>query len=145
MEKTIFVVDDNAMSLSVAETALEKYYRVISLSSAQKMFAILEKITPELILLDIEMPEMDGFEAMKRLKETAGCEQIPVIFLTGLTDPVNEKHALELGALDFFIKPISEPVLLNRIKNYLDMESRIAERTKLLTERLRQLETGKVP
>ncbi|MDR0223062.1 MAG: response regulator [Oscillospiraceae bacterium] len=140
MEKTILVVDDNTISLSVAEAALEKQYRVIPLSSAEKMFAILEKITPDLILLDIEMPKMDGFEAMKLLKESESYAGIPVIFLTGLTDAVNEDHAIELGALDFFVKPISEPVLLNRIRNYINIDEQVRERTKQLIERAERLE-----
>ena len=119
MKRIIFVVDDSPASLSVTEEALEKEHRVITLSSAVKMFAILEKVTPDLILLDIEMPEMDGFEAIMLLKENEAYAKIPVIFLTGLTDPANESYALELGAMDFITKPVSEPMLLNRIKNYL--------------------------
>jgi putative two-component system response regulator len=139
MQKTIFVVDDSATSLSMAEEALEKHYRVITLSSAEKMFTILDKVKPDLILLDIDMPEQDGFEAMKRLRDNALWDDIPVIFLTGMTDVANETHAIELGALDFITKPISEPLLLNRIRNYMDIEEKVRERTRVLLEKIEWL------
>jgi len=138
MQKTIFLVDDNATNLTVAEEALVKQYRVIALSSAAKMFAALEKFKPDLILLDIEMPEMSGFEAMKKLKESDLHSNIPVIFLTGRTDELSESDGIELGAVDFIMKPFSEPVLLNRIKNHLNIDELIRERT----EQLVRLQNG---
>ena len=135
MQKTIFVVDDSLTNLSKAEEALEKQYRVITLLSVQKMQAALEKITPNLILLDIAMPEMSGFEAMKQLKANKLHADIPVIFLTALTDSYNEALGIELGAVDFITKPFSEPVLLNRIKNHLNFDDLVHKRT----ERLMQL------
>ena len=119
MQKTIFVVDDNGTNLSMAEDALENQYRVITLSSAAKMFTILEKVMPDLILLDIEMPEMDGFEAMKQLKASGSCSKIPVIFLTATADAANESRGKELGAVDFITKPFSEPALLDCVKNHI--------------------------
>jgi len=138
MKKTIFVVDDNATNLAVAEQALEEQYLVITLSSATKMFTALEKITPDLILLDISMPEVSGFDAIKRLKAN-GHANIPVIFLTGLTDVETEATGIELGAVDFIVKPFSAPVLLNRIKNHLHIDELIHERTDLLRKRSEQL------
>jgi len=139
MQKIIFLVDDNATNLTVAEDALLKQYRVIALSSAAKMFRALEKFKPDLILLDIEMPEMSGFEAMKILKSSGSYSQIPVIFLTSMTDPSTEAHGIELGAVDFILKPFSEPVLLNRIKNHLQIDELIRERTQQLALRTEQL------
>ena len=119
MQKTIFVVDDNGTNLSTAEEALEDQYRVITLSSAAKMFTILEKVTPDLILLDIEMPEMDGFEALKQLKTNPSCAGIPVIFMTATADAASEAMGKELGAVDFITKPFSAPALLDCINNHL--------------------------
>ena len=119
MQKTIFVVDDNGTNLSTAEEALEDEYRVITLASAGKMFTILEKVTPDLILLDIEMPEMDGFEAIKRLKAGASHAQIPVIFMTATADAATEARGKELGAVDFVTKPFSAPALLSCIEKHL--------------------------
>ena len=130
--KTIFVVDDNAINLSMAEEALEKQYRVITFLSAAKMFTVLKKVTPDMILLDIEMPEMNGYEAMKRLKSADLHSGIPVIFLTGLMDDASEALGIELGAVDFITKPFSRPVLLNRIEHHLHIDGLIRERTKKL-------------
>ena len=129
MQKTIFVVDDNDTNLATAEEALEEYYRVLTLPSASKMFALLEKIKPDLILLDIAMPEMDGFEALRRLKSSSTHVDIPVIFLTGMTDASIEVSGFQLGVVDFITKPFSAPVLLNRIKTHLDIDELIRERT----------------
>jgi len=134
MKKTVFVVDDSLTNLSKAEEALEKQYRVITLLSVRRMHAALEKITPDLILLDIAMPEMSGFEALKQLKSNKQHANIPVIFLTALTDSYNEALGIELGAVDFITKPFSEPVLLNRIRNHLDIDEIIQKRTEQLTQ-----------
>ena len=119
MQRTVFVVDDNGTNLSMAEDALEKQYRVITFSSAAKMFSVLAKVTPDLILLDIEMPEMDGFEAIKQLKSNEAHAQIPVIFLTAASDPAVEERGKELGALDFITKPFQESVLMDCVKKQL--------------------------
>ena len=138
MQKTIFVVDDNDTNLSRAEEALEDQYRVMTLPSAEKMFALLEKVTPDLILLDIEMPEIDGFEALQQLKSTASQEDIPVMFLTSMTDAAVEARGFELGVVDFVTKPFSAPVLLNRIKTHLHIDELIRERT----SQLQRLQNG---
>ncbi|MCL2881095.1 MAG: response regulator, partial [Treponema sp.] len=138
-KKTIFVVDDSSTNLAIAEQALEKHYLAITLSSAAKMFTALTKITPNLILLDISMPEVGGFEAIKRLKANNLYADIPVIFLTGLNDDETEAAGIELGAVDFITKPFSAPVLLNRIKNHLYVDEVIHERTEQLRKRSEQL------
>jgi putative two-component system response regulator len=130
--KTIFVVDDSDTNLSMAEAVLEDLYRVMTMPSAAKMFALLGKIIPDMILLDIEMPEMDGFEALKRLKSENAWMEIPVIFLTGRNNAEVEAHGFELGAVDFITKPFSAPVLLNRLKTHLGIDEIIHERTEKL-------------
>jgi putative two-component system response regulator len=132
--KTIFVVDDSDTNLSMAEAVLEDYYRVMTMPSAFKMFAFLDKIIPDLILLDIEMPEMDGMEALKRLKAESKWSDIPVMFLTGRNNAEVEALGFELGAVDFITKPFSGPVLLNRMKTHLDIDEIIRERTSRLRE-----------
>ena len=130
--KTIFVIDDSDTNLSMAEAVLEDQYRVMTMPSAAKMFALLEKITPDLILLDIEMPDMDGFEAIKTLKSDIRWSSIPIMFLTGRNDPDVEARGLEIGAVDFVTKPFSAPVLLNRIQTHLDIDNIIRIRTNQL-------------
>jgi len=136
--KTIFVVDDSDTNLSMAKNTLENHYRVLTIPSAEKLFKLLEKITPDLILLDIEMPEMDGFEALLYLKSGALYRDIPVIFLTGYSDHTVEARGFEMGVIDFITKPFSPLVLLNRIKTHLDIDELIRERT----ARIRRLQNG---
>ena len=119
VQKTIFVVDDNDTNLLMAEEALEDQYRVMTLPSASKMFALLNKITPDLILLDIEMPEMNGFEALRILKTNLSHAVIPVIFLTGTVDNTIEAQGYQLGAVGIIVKPFSAPLLLETIKSHL--------------------------
>ena len=139
MQKIVFVVDDSATNLATAADALHNDYRAITMSSAARMFTILEKVTPDLIMLDIDMPEMDGFDAMKRLKANKAFEDIPVIFLTALNDATNEAYGIELGAVDFISKPFSETVLLNRVRQHLHIDEIIRERTEQLRQRTNQL------
>ena len=131
-KKTIFMVDDNIANLAMAEEALEAHYLLVTLSSAEKMFVVLEKVHPDLILLDIDMPGMDGLEAIKILKKDDRYDDIPVIFLTGLTGSDTEAYSIELGAVDFITKPFSQPVLLNRIKNHLHISDLIRKRLELV-------------
>ena len=140
MKKTVFVVDDNDTNLSMAKQVLKDQYRVMTLPSAAKMFALFEKITPDLILLDIEMPEMDGFEALQQLKGNEALTGIPVIFVTGMTDAAVEVRGFQQGAIDFITKPFSAPVLLNRIKTHLNIDELIRERTFQLQEKTEKLE-----
>ena len=132
MEKTIFIVDDSITNLSATEEILERYYRVITMTSAAKMFTILEMVTPDLILLDVAMPDMSGFDAMKQLKTNEEHAKIPIIFFTALADSHNEAYGIEIGAVDFITKPFSESVLLHRIKYHLNIDELIKERTEQL-------------
>ena len=141
MQKTIFVVDDNDTNLAMAKEALKEQYRVMTLPSAAKMFSLIEKITPDLILLDIEMPEMDGFEALDLLKHNGAQADIPVIFLTSMTDAEVEVRGFQLGVIDFITKPFSAPVLINRIKTHMNIDELIRERTQQLHHKTIQLQT----
>ena len=117
--KTIFIVDDSDAYLLLAKNALEGLYETYALPSAARMFKIAEKIKADLILLDVEMPEMDGFTALENLKKNDSLKDIPVIFLTGKDEPESEKKGLEMGAVDFVRKPFSPPDLIDRIKKYI--------------------------
>ena len=122
MENTrskIILVDDNKANLSMGRNMLKTFYEVYPAPSAAKLFEILRNVIPDLILLDIEMPEMNGYEAMKKLKEDPHFAGIPVIFLTSKNDEDSELRGLELGAVDYVYKPFSAPLLLKRIENHL--------------------------
>ena len=98
---------------------LKTFYEVFPAPSAAKLFEILENVLPDLILLDIDMPEMNGYEAIKILKADPRFAEIPVIFLTALSDVSNEREGFDLGAVDYIAKPFSLPLLLRRIENQL--------------------------
>ena len=115
----IVLVDDIIANLDQGKNILRTFYEVYPAPSAAKMFEILEKITPELILLDIDMPEMNGYEAIKKLKADERYSNIPVIFLTALDDANSEVEGFDLGAADYVTKPFSAPMLLKRIEKEL--------------------------
>jgi putative two-component system response regulator len=116
--KTIFVVDDSDTNLVMAEESLEDYYNVMTMPSADRMFILLEKMTPDLILLDIEMPVMNGFEALEKLKTTKW-SGVPVLFLTGTVNASIEAQSSKLGAVGILTKPFSSSILLERIKSHI--------------------------
>jgi len=117
--KTIFMVDDNASNLMLGRNLLSEKYNVFTCNSGARMFKLLEKITPHLILLDIEMPEMDGYEAVKLLKENQNTAGIPVIFLTGHDNAESETRGRALGVVDYIIKPFAPSFLLQCIETHL--------------------------
>ena len=136
--KVIFIVDDDETNLIVAKAALDETYRAFALPSAQAMFKLAEKITPDLILLDIEMPETNGFEALEMIKNHMKLHSVPVIFLSLRTDAESEILGLKLGAIDFITKPFIPEVLRNRIKTFL----KIDEIIKMRTAKVAQLQNG---
>lgn len=119
--KTIFVIDDNVSVLAEVEEILEKDFVVVTLQSAESLFAVIEKVVPHLILLDIVLEGMSGMEALRILKSDERYKSIPVMFMTGLTDPDTEEIGITLGVNDFIRKPLSAPILLHRVKNYLNL------------------------
>jgi putative two-component system response regulator len=129
--KTIFVVDDNDTNLVAAKSALEGTYRTFTIQSAARLFKLAEKIKPDLILLDVEMPECDGFTALERMKTDPNLipllSNIPVIFLTAVQDSNAEIRGFELGAVDFVSKPFSPPILLKRIESHIETDKIIKD------------------
>jgi putative two-component system response regulator len=118
----IILVDDNKANLAMGRNLLKTFYEVYPASAASKLFEILGNVTPDLILLDIEMPEMNGYEAIRQLKADPRLSQIPVIFLTSKNDADSEMEGFDLGAVDYVSKPFSGPLLLKRIANQLLIE-----------------------
>ena len=114
--KKIVAVDDNVENLTALKNTLKSLYDAYPCPSAQKMFAILEHIHPDLILLDVEMPEMNGYEAAQKLKSDDKYKEIPIIFLTSMEDEESKKKGLSIGAIDFIRKPIVAPNLLQRLE-----------------------------
>jgi putative two-component system response regulator len=121
--KTIFLVDDDLTNLVVGQKALSDTYEVFTLNSGARLLKMLEKSIPDLILLDVEMPEMNGYEVITALKSDSRTSAIPVVFLTAKNDGESELEGLTLGAIDYIIKPFSPPLLLKRIEVHLLVES----------------------
>lgn len=121
-KELIVLVDDNPSNLRAGKNVLAEHYSVATVPSAKKMFSLLENNTPTLILLDVDMPEMNGYETIKILKENPETKNIPVIFLTGKTDTENELEGLDLGAIDYIVKPFMPSLLLKRIEVHLLVE-----------------------
>jgi class 3 adenylate cyclase/ActR/RegA family two-component response regulator len=119
----IILVDDNPANLQAGKNVLSERYSVFTAPSAEKLFSLLEKKRPDLILLDIEMPDMNGYEAIKILKDNSETRDIPVIFLTGKTETDDELAGLTLGAIDYITKPFIPPLLLKRLEVHLLVES----------------------
>ena len=117
--KTIFIVDDSDTNLAMAEEALEEDFNVLTVPSAIKMFLLLEKMKPDLILLDIEMPETNGFEALERLKASNLWANIPVIFLTGTVNPSIKEQSTKLGAVGIVSKPFFKAALIDQINSQI--------------------------
>ena len=120
--KTIIMVDDDITNLTVAKNNLSGDYDVFTVPSGKKLFQVLEKVTPALILLDIEMPEMSGYDVIKILKESDRWKNIPVIFLSAKTDSENEGKALNMGATDYIVKPYSKEQLLASLRKHIISE-----------------------
>jgi len=135
-KKTIIMVDDNITNLTIGYNVLEPHYNVITLSSGALLLKALERKIPDLILLDVDMPEMNGFDTIVLLKEKEEYSDIPVIFLTAKSDTVSELEGLSLGAVDYVTKPFSPPLLLKRIELHLLVQSQKLE----VTEQKQELE-----
>ena len=118
--ETIIVVDDDIINLVVAKNNIAKKYHLFTAPSGQKLFKLLEKVLPDLILLDVEMPEMNGYEVLKKLKGEERTAGIPVIFLTAKMDSESEAKGRKMGAADYITKPFSGEQLLNRIEIQLE-------------------------
>jgi DNA-binding response OmpR family regulator len=117
----ILVVDDSPDTLGLLNQALEeKGYAVLVALEGKQALTIAEHIVPDMILLDAIMPNMDGFETCRRLKENKDLEKIPVIFMTGLSETENIVKGLEAGGVDYLTKPIKPDELLARIKVHLN-------------------------
>jgi signal transduction histidine kinase len=119
--KRIIIVDDNLEDLAALKNTLKDVYEVYPCQSAINMFDLLEHIQTDLILLDVGMPDINGYEAAQKLKNHALYRDIPIIFLTSWIEPNSEIEGLRLGALDYIHKPFVAPLLLQRLKTHLSL------------------------
>jgi putative two-component system response regulator len=135
--KKVILVDDNPINLKLARNTLMGQYDVFTVPSAEKLFQLLEKTVPDIILLDVMMPEMNGYEAIKVLKDNPGTADIPVIFLTSKSDASSELEGFLYGAVDYISKPIAPQLLLKRVEVHMLVETQKKE-LRLWNETLQQ-------
>lgn len=120
---TVLVVDDTPENLTLMAELLMPEYRVKVANSAMRALKIAQAMPPDLLLLDIMMPEMDGYELCRLLKADRRTSAIPVIFLTARSTVEDERLGLELGAVDYIVKPISPPIVLARVRTHLALKA----------------------
>lgn len=125
--KHILIVDDVTTNLKCAAEVLKDTYDVTTAKSGKAALQILRELQPDLILLDVNMPEMNGFEVMERIKEDPVTRDTPVIFLTAETDKENEVTGLKMGAMDFIKKPFEPDIMRSRIEKILQMTEQTKE------------------
>ena len=118
--KKIILVDDIQFHLLSTKERLKSRYDIFTAQSSDDLFNILDKVFPELILLDINMPGEDGFELLKKLKEDPRYSEIPVIFLTANVDKKNVVKGMNLGAVDFVNKPFVDSDLIDSIERFVN-------------------------
>lgn len=120
---TILIVDDRATNIAILSDLLQDDYKIKVAKSGQKALEIAKgKEKPDLILLDIEMPEMNGYEVCKELKNNSSTNNIPVIFVTARTDVKDEEYGLNLGAVDYISKPFHPTIVKIRVKNHIALK-----------------------
>lgn len=135
----ILIVDDNKANLTAAKAALSDGYNTTAVLSGAQALKFLEKRTPDIILLDINMPEMDGFEVLEKIREIPECVHIPVIFLTADSDPQTEQKCFDYGAVDFIVKPFVTAVMRSRISRTLELEDLRKNLANRLDEKIKEV------
>ncbi|MBQ7584308.1 MAG: response regulator [Lachnospiraceae bacterium] len=138
---TILAVDDEPMNLMATEKLFGIRYNLICASSGGEALGMIKEKKPDLVLLDLHMPEMDGLEVLKRIQKLEGCDDIPVVFLTADDDADTEAEMFKAGAMDFISKPFVMQVALQRIRHVLELkhlQDSLHEEVERKTEALRE-------
>ena len=148
MKEVILIVDDDPIILSTMNKVLSSYYKVRAANSGMRALeVIMTEPKPELILLDVLMPKMNGFDVLEKLRDNKDTKDIPVIFVTGLKGENDEEKGIALGAVDYISKPISPIILLARVKNHLTLKQAkdfLIDKNSFLEEEIaRRLEENK--
>ncbi|MBI5659242.1 MAG: response regulator [Nitrosomonadales bacterium] len=147
-KKSVLVVDDNQANIDVLKGILSAHHTVkVATSGRLALKAVYSGSLPDLILLDVMMPEMDGYEVCRLLKADDRTHHIPIIFVTARSDAKDEAYGFSIGAADYIVKPVSAPVVLARVKTHLalydrsrHLEGLVQERTADLLAKSRELE-----
>jgi len=133
MPSRILVIEDEPANIQALSTILkERGYQINIATNGRQALEVLERIRPDLILLDIMMPEIDGFETCRRIKASTAWREIPIIFLTAKTDTADIVRGFELGAVDYVAKPFNAHELLARVNTHLTLDYLHRENERLL-------------
>jgi len=136
----ILLVDDNTTNLQLLHETLDGLgYKLLIAKNGKTALSIAQKAKPSLILLDIMMPEIDGYEVCRRLKADENTRQIPIIFITALVDEEDEAKGLGMGAVDYITKPINPELIKARVRNHLELKQYQDHLENLVKERTRRL------
>ncbi|MBE6034968.1 MAG: diguanylate cyclase [Clostridiales bacterium] len=119
--ETILIIDDSFFNIKLLKDILQKDYNIIYANQGEKGLEIAKAMQPSLILLDIEMPGLNGFQVMERLQAAKETQQIPVVFLTGVDDTATEEKAFFCGAVDYIRKPFCCNVVCARVRTHINM------------------------
>ena len=138
-KETVLVVDDTLENIDVLKGILRDYYKITFATSGEMALKVVSKASPDIILLDIMMPGMDGYEVCKRLKDDSRTKNIPVIFVTAKDQDVDEAKGLELGAVDYITKPVSAMIVRARVKTHLALSNQTRELERMVREKTREL------
>ncbi|MCE1248518.1 MAG: SpoIIE family protein phosphatase [Firmicutes bacterium] len=141
-KQKVLIVDDTPENIDLINGILENHYSIKAALNGKKALKIAQsQDPPDIILLDIMMPDMDGYEVCGQLKSNPATASIPVIFITALSEIEDERKGLDMGAVDYITKPVSPPVVLSRVRNHLelkryrdDLEAMVKEKTAELLE-----------
>jgi len=135
-KRTVLAVDDTPENLALLSEVLKDEYRVRVANSGERALAILKAgPPPDIVLLDIMMPDMDGHEVLRRMREDQKLREIPVVFITAMSDTADEERGFAAGAVDYILKPISPPTVLARVRTHIALAEQKAT-LKSLPDRL---------
>ena len=138
--KTVLIVDDSPENLDIMRGILSPFYRVLVATNGRKALKVaMSPSRPDLILMDINMPEMDGYEACRLLKLDSQTRNIPILFVTVRSDMEDESQGFALGASDYLVKPVNPPIVLARVKTHLvihDQVNLLADQIEMRTKQL---------
>ena len=140
MKKIILIVDDDRLTLSTAQNLLGDMYKVVAVNSGRQAYKYLDRHTPDLILLDINMPDIGGFEVMRALQADRRWKKLPVIFLTADRSSETEVECFRMGACDYISKPFEPQTMMSRIKSTLELDGYRKDLQRRLDEKTREME-----
>ncbi len=137
----VLIVDDTADNIALVNELLKKNYRVKAATNGEKGLEVAKSTRPDIILMDVTMPVMNGYEACRRLKQDEALKDIPVLFLTARSDEADEEQGFLLGAADYIVKPVTPSTLLARIQTHLSLKRArdiLADQNRFLDEEVQR-------